>query len=78
MQYILDRPDLVLNGVIQHVYITVVSVFAASLVGIFLGVLITRVRALYDPVLTIAGIIYTVPSLAMFVLMIPILGIGFS
>lgn len=77
MHYILDRPDLVLNGVIEHVYITVVSVFAASLVGVLLGVLITRVRALYDPILTVAGIIYTIPSLAMFVLMIPLLGIGF-
>lgn len=77
MQYILDRPDLVLNGVIEHVYITVVSVMLASVVGVILGVLITRIRALYDPVLTIAGIIYTVPSLAMFVLMIPLLGIGF-
>ena len=78
MQYILDRPDLVLNGVIEHVYITVISVFLASLVGVALGVLITRIRALYDPVLTIAGVIYTIPSLAMFVLMIPLLGIGFS
>lgn len=78
MYYILDRPDLVLNGVIEHVYITVISVFAASLVGVLLGVLITRVRALYDPILTVAGIIYTIPSLAMFVLMIPLLGIGFS
>lgn len=78
MEYLLERPDLVLNGVIEHVYITVVSVFLASLVGIVLGVIITRVRALYDPILTIAGVIYTVPSLAMFVLMIPLLGIGFK
>lgn len=78
MQYILDRPDLVLDGVIEHVYITVVSVFVASLVGIVFGVLITRARALYEPVLTVAGVIYTVPSLAMFVLIIPLLGIGFT
>lgn len=77
MEYLLDRPDLVLDGVIQHVYITGVSVLLASAVGILFGVLITRVRALYEPVLTLAGIIYTVPSLAMFVLMIPLLGIGF-
>lgn len=78
MQYILERPDLVLDGVIEHVYITVVSVFLASLVGIVLGVVITRLRGLYEPVLTVAGVIYTVPSLAMFVLIIPLLGIGFS
>ena len=78
MHYILERPDLVLSGVIEHVYITVISVSVASLVGVLVGVLITRVRSLYDPVLTVAGVIYTIPSLAMFVLMIPLLGIGFS
>lgn len=78
MQYLLDRPDLVLDGVIEHLYITVVAVVAATVIGVFLGVLVTRMRALYDPVMTVSGIIYTVPSLAMFVLMIPILGIGFK
>lgn len=78
MDYILQRPDQVLDVVTEHIYITVVTVLLASLAGIILGVLITRIRALYDPILTVAGVIYTVPSLAMFVLMIPLLGIGFN
>jgi osmoprotectant transport system permease protein len=41
-------------------------------------VLITRKRGLYDPVITTAGIIYTIPSLALFGIMIPIVGIGFA
>lgn len=78
MDFILERPDLVLDVVIEHVYITIVAVLGATIIGVFFGVLITRVRALYEPVLTIAGVIYTIPSLAMFVLMIPVLGIGFN
>jgi osmoprotectant transport system permease protein len=78
MDYIIERPDLVLDVAIEHVYITIVAILGATLIGVALGVLITRVRALYDPILTVAGIIYTIPSLAMFVLMIPILGIGFD
>lgn len=78
LSYFSARPDEVFDAIVQHLYITIVAVAGASLIGVFLGVLVTRVRALYDPILTIAGIIYTVPSLAMFVLMIPILGIGFG
>jgi len=78
MNFILDRPDLVLDVVIEHVYLTIVAILGASVLGVILGVLITRIRSLYGPVLTVAGVIYTVPSLAMFVLMIPVLGIGFK
>ena len=59
--FVIERPDIILNAVIEHVYITI---------GIALGVLITRVRFLYDPILTVAGAIYTIPSIAMFVIMI--------
>lgn len=78
MEYLLERPDFVFDAVIEHLYITVVSVLGTLVIGVLLGVLITRFRALYDPILTVAGVIYTVPSLAMFVLLIPILGIGFK
>ena len=77
MEYLVQRPDLVLDVVIEHVYITIVATLGATILGVLLGILITRVRVFYEPVLTLAGIIYTVPSLAMFVLMIPVLGIGF-
>jgi osmoprotectant transport system permease protein len=46
--------------------------------GISLGILITRVRRLYNPIITTSGIIYTIPSLALFGIMIPIVGIGFT
>jgi len=77
MEYLVQRPDLVLDMVIQHVYITLIATLGATLLGVLLGILITRFRSVYEPVLTLAGIIYTVPSLAMFVLMIPVFGIGF-
>jgi len=77
LNYLFDRPDRVLDVTIEHVYITIVTILGASVVGVVFGVLITRIRSLYNPILTLAGIIYTVPSLAMFVLMIPLLGIGF-
>lgn len=78
MDFIIQRPDLILDGVIEHLYITILAVLGATVLGVLLGILITRLRSLYDPILTVAGVIYTIPSLAMFVLLIPILGIGFE
>jgi osmoprotectant transport system permease protein len=76
--YLFDRPDLVLDATIEHLYITIVAVLVTVVIGVALGILITRMRFLYEPILTATGVIYTIPSLAMFVMLIPILGIGFT
>lgn len=72
------RPDRVLEFTVGHLTITFVTLFFAAIIGVSLGVLITRRRRLYNPVITTAGIIYTIPSLALFGIMIPIVGIGFA
>jgi osmoprotectant transport system permease protein len=53
-----------------------VSTGAAVLAGLPLGVLLTRVRSLQTPVLGFANVMQTVPSLALFGLLIPIPFIG--
>ncbi|HSM57487.1 MAG TPA: ABC transporter permease [Candidatus Sulfomarinibacteraceae bacterium] len=72
------RPDRVLEFLWGHLLITFVTMFFAIIIGVGLGILITRVRRFYDPVIKAAGIMYTVPSLALFGVLIPIVGIGFS
>lgn len=71
------RPDRVLDFTVGHLLITGVTMLFAIIIGVSLGILITRVRALHNPVITIAGMLYTIPSLALFGIMIPIVGIGF-
>jgi osmoprotectant transport system permease protein len=72
------RPDRVLEFTWGHLLITFVTLFFAIIIGVSLGILITRKRWLYNPIVTTAGIIYTIPSLALFGFMIPIVGIGFT
>ncbi len=72
------RPDRVLEFLLGHLLITFVTLIFAVLISIPLGILITRVRSLYDPVIKLAGMLYTVPSLAMFGVLVPFLGIGFA
>lgn len=72
------RPDRVLDFASGHLIITFITLFFAIIIGVSLGVLITRKRSLYNPIITAAGVIYTIPSLALFGFMIPIVGIGFT
>lgn len=72
------RPDRVLDFAIGHLLITFVTLILATVIGVALGILITRIRRFYDPVIKTAGVLYTIPSLALFGIMIPIVGIGFK
>ncbi|HMQ04720.1 MAG TPA: ABC transporter permease/substrate-binding protein [Pyrinomonadaceae bacterium] len=60
----------------QHLFIVVLSTGAAVLAGLPLGILLTRIKSLQTPVLGFANVMQTVPSLALFGLLIPIPFIG--
>ncbi len=62
----------------EHVRITGIAVLLAVLVGVPLGIYITKNRKVSNTVLNIANIFQTLPSLALFGLIIPIMGIGFK
>lgn len=72
------RPDRVLEFTVGHLTITFTTMFFAIIIGVAIGILITRVRFLHGPVIKTAGMLYTIPSLALFGMMIPIVGIGFA
>ncbi|HKP71240.1 MAG TPA: ABC transporter permease/substrate-binding protein [Pyrinomonadaceae bacterium] len=60
----------------EHIVLVLLSTGFAVLVGVPLGILLTRVKALRTPILGLANIMQTVPSLALFGLLIPIPFIG--
>src|SRR5438132_13225693 len=60
----------------QHVSRVLISTLVAVLIGIPTGILLTRKKALRGPVLGIANIIQSIPSLAQFGLLIPLPFIG--
>ena len=61
---------------IDHIKLVVLSLGMAVLLAIPLGILAARLKRLGQLVIGLTGILQTVPSLAMFVFMIPIFGIG--
>lgn len=60
----------------EHIVIVLASTGLAVLSGLPLGILLTRIKSLQTPVLGFANIMQTVPSLALFGLLIPIPFIG--
>ena len=60
----------------QHIVLVFLSIMAAIVVGVPTGVLLTRYRSLRSPVIGIANIMQTIPSLALFGFLIPLPFIG--
>jgi len=75
-QFIAQNHNEVLELTLEHLWMVGISTLLAVMVGIPLGILITRWPALNKPVLGSANIIQTVPSLALFGFLLPVPWIG--
>lgn len=60
----------------QHIGLTLASILLAVLIGVPAGILVSRKRNWSSTVLGIAGVMQTIPSIALLGLLIPLLGIG--
>jgi len=76
IQFILQNHMEVLDLTTEHLWLVRASITLAVLIGIPLGILITRWPGLSKPVLGGANIIQTVPSLALFGFLLPAPWIG--
>ena len=76
LEFLAGRWTEILSLTLEHVVLVVISTVAGVLIAVPLGLAITRIPALGRPVLGFAGVIQTVPSLALFGLLIPLPFIG--
>ena len=76
LEFVASRWSEILMLTLEHVVLVVISIVAGVLIAVPLGLAITRIPALSRPVLGFAGVIQTVPSLALFGLLIPLPFIG--
>lgn len=74
--FIQQQSGKLLEQTLQHIGLTFISLLIAVLIGVPLGILITRKKVLAAPILGLAGILQTIPSIALLGFMIPLLGIG--
>jgi osmoprotectant transport system permease protein len=76
MRYLFDNLPRVATLFGEHLRLAAIALAIALVIAVPLGVLIARVRWLRGPVLGVLGVIYTIPSLSLFVLLIPLFGLG--
>ncbi len=76
IEYLLNNHDEMLNLMLQHLQIVSLSISISLVIAIPVSLFILRSKLLSMVVLSSLGVIYSVPSLALFALLIPILGLG--
>ena len=75
--WIVDHLDRYADPLARHVLLTVVAIAIGFAISFSLGLLAHRRRWLVAPIVQVTGILYTIPSLALFFLLLPITGRGF-
>jgi osmoprotectant transport system permease protein len=73
--WILDHLDELASRTLQHLYLTAASVAIGFVIAFGLAVWAIRRRAVYRPILGGTGLLYTIPSLALFPLLVPVTGL---
>jgi osmoprotectant transport system permease protein len=82
VHFIVANLPLIWQRTVEHVLLVGAAVSVAIVTGVTLGILITQNKAMADRVLYVAAVIMTIPSIALFGLLIPVLsligqGIGY-
>jgi osmoprotectant transport system permease protein len=68
-------PDI-WHRVLEHIELTGIAVGLGFVLAFGLSLIIRRIPALYSPVTWVAGVLYAIPSLALFALLIPFTGLS--
>ncbi|CQR71996.1 Choline transport system permease protein OpuBB [Sporomusa ovata DSM 2662] len=76
LQYICGQWQNLLAMTVDHIIMSAVAIVIAVTIGITLGIASSKVKWLARPVLLIVNTIQTIPALAMFGLLMPVVGIG--
>jgi osmoprotectant transport system permease protein len=76
LDWIVTHLDDLAARTLQHILLTAIAVAVGLLISFGLAVVAVRRRAAYGPILALTDILYTIPSLALFVVFVTITGIS--
>lgn len=74
-QYFQEHRSEVLGYLWDHVYLSALPVVVGLLISLPLGYVARRYRWTYPPIISITGLLYTIPSIALFVIVPPLFGL---
>ena len=71
-----NRQGQLVEALIEHLQLSVISLLIAVLIAVPLGIWLTRRKKIAESAIGVTAIIQTIPSLALLGLMVPLVGIG--
>ncbi len=71
--YDLTDPESIPNLLLGHLYLVGITMLISLIIAIPLGLLVARYRRLYLPIITISGLLYTIPGIALIAVLITFL-----
>ncbi len=74
--WVAGHVDDIWDRTVEHVVLTAIAVTVGLVVSVALSLVIVRHRKAYGPVTWTAGILYTIPSLALFAALVPFTGLS--
>lgn len=78
IDFVISKSDKIWTMLVQHCEMVLIALAISIVVGLFIGYLITNSRTAAQIVLYIASIFMTIPSLALFSFLIPIMGLNMT
>jgi osmoprotectant transport system permease protein len=74
--WVANNLDEIWARTVEHLVLTAIAVAAGMLISLVLSVVALRYRWTYSPITWTAGVLYTIPSLALFAFLVPITGLS--
>lgn len=76
MEYILSRPDIILKLIGQHLFMTLSALLISIGIALPLSMVLLRSERVASAVLGVLGVLYTIPSIALLILLLPLFGLN--
>ena len=75
-EYVQNNMDKILTAIANHLTISIISLIIALIIGVSFGILVVKYKKLKKITVGLFSILRIIPSLAILILLIPILGTG--
>ena len=76
LNYFANQQSQIINLLTQHIRLTLMAILIAIVIGIPLGLLVSKNKTLRKYIIGIINVFQAIPSMALLGLLVPILGIG--
>ena len=75
--YVHNNYPEILADLVEHLWLALIPIVVGAVLSLPLGYLAARNRSLYQPVVSVGAVLYSIPSLALFLLVPVIIGVGY-